>query len=262
MQKGSIGFDFLKEENVQSELELIKMMLDLGPICCQVWDRNFNVIDCNEAGVKLYGFQNKQEYLERFFECSPEYQPDGMLTLTKAKMLIQRAFDEGKCVFEWMHQNPNDKTPMPAEVTLVKAKFLGQDVVLGYTMDKSIQKKQFEAIEYRDLLLKAVNDTASILAEEKTGNFSDTVQNSMKVLAKAVNVERMYIWKNHMKNEELCATQIYEYSEGAASQQDNEYTTDVPYDGGIPEMLEFENGINMNGPVHTFHENTCEHLVS
>ena len=115
--------------------EMTKLMLDTSPLCIQLWDRNLNTMDCNEAAVKLYGFNNKQEYVERFIkDCSPEYQPDGRRSSEKAAMLVNKAFEEGRCVFDWRHQMP-DGTPMPAEVTLVRVRYKDDYLVVGYTKD-------------------------------------------------------------------------------------------------------------------------------
>jgi diguanylate cyclase (GGDEF)-like protein len=129
-------------------------MLDSGPLCCQLWDENFNIIGCNESAVQLYGFNNKQEFIERWnLECSPEYQPDGLRSEEKGKMYVRKAFTDGRCVFEWMHQM-RDGTPMPAEITLVRIKDKGVHVVAGYTRDlrtvKSLEEKTKEV--YRDAL--------------------------------------------------------------------------------------------------------------
>ena len=114
--------------------ERTRLMLDSTPLCCQIWDKNFNTIDCNEAAVKLYGFKSKQEYIERFQECSPEYQSDGRRSNEKAQSLVQKAFSEGYCLFEWTHQMP-DGMPIPAEITLVRVKYGDDYVVAGYTRD-------------------------------------------------------------------------------------------------------------------------------
>jgi PAS domain-containing protein len=51
------------------------LMLDTAPICAQIWTRDLSTIDCNQAGVKMYGFKDKQEYVDRFLSsCSPEFQ--------------------------------------------------------------------------------------------------------------------------------------------------------------------------------------------
>ena len=111
-----------------------KLMLDATPLCCQLWDSNLKTIDCNEAAVRLYGFNDKQEYIKRFHECSPEYQSDGQRSEEKAMMLVKKAFAEGYCNFEWIHQLP-DGTPLPAEITLVRVNYKGGYVVAGYTRD-------------------------------------------------------------------------------------------------------------------------------
>jgi diguanylate cyclase (GGDEF)-like protein len=121
----------IKEAN-----ERLMLMLDTSPLCAQIWNRNLETIDCNEAAVRLYGFKDKAEYAERFLaECSPEYQPDGRRSDEKAVELVHQAFEEGYCVVGWMHRMPADDSPIPAEITLVRAKYGEGDVVIGYTRD-------------------------------------------------------------------------------------------------------------------------------
>ena len=48
------------EETVKAEKERTMLMLDTSPICTQIWDRDLNTFDCNEAGVRLYGFKSKR----------------------------------------------------------------------------------------------------------------------------------------------------------------------------------------------------------
>jgi PAS domain S-box-containing protein len=121
----------LKEANKR-----LMLMLDTTPMCVQIWDRNLKTIDCNEAGVKLYGFKDKAEYADRFLaECSPEFQPDGQRSDEKAVMLVKKAFEEGRCVFDWTHCIPADGSLIPAEITLVRAQYGDDDFVLGYTRD-------------------------------------------------------------------------------------------------------------------------------
>jgi PAS domain-containing protein len=127
----------IRAEMQQSLLEAeerLKLMLDSVPLCCQLWDKNFNVLDCNEAGVRLYGLKDKQEYLDRFFEFSPEFQPDGQRSDESAVAYISKAFAEGLSVFDWLHQKP-DGTPIPAKITLARVKYGNDYVVAGYTED-------------------------------------------------------------------------------------------------------------------------------
>jgi diguanylate cyclase (GGDEF)-like protein len=142
--------------------ERMMLMLDTSPLCTQIWDRNLNTIDCNEAGVRLYGFKDKEEYKEQFIKyCSPEYQPDGQRSDKKAVMLVNLAFTEGLCTFDWMHQTPDGKTMIPAKINLVRAKYGDDDVVLGYTHDLREQnrmiKEILEANEKNEIQLTKLN---------------------------------------------------------------------------------------------------------
>jgi len=135
LQNGDLAPDYSNTGSQFSSEEYTKLMLDASPLCSQIWNRNLVTIDCNKAAYKLYGFGSKEEYVRRFFtDCLPEFQPDGQCSAEKAAMLVNRAFEEGRCVFEWMHKMP-DGTPMPAEITLVRVFFKGEYYVIGYTRD-------------------------------------------------------------------------------------------------------------------------------
>jgi len=143
--------------------ERLMLMLDTSPLCAQIWDRNLNTIECNEAAVRLYGFKNKQEYLKRFLdECSPEHQPDGEASGVKAAKMVNQAFRDGYCIFEWMHIYPADGSLIPAEVTLVRAKYGDEDVVIGYTRDLREQKIYIAEIEKARIDAELSNQAKSV----------------------------------------------------------------------------------------------------
>ena len=207
--------DFAKmEKSIHETNERIMLMLDTSPLCAQIWDKNLKTIDCNEAGVKLYGFRDKQEYVEKFLEsCSPEYQPDGQRSDEKARMLVNKAFEEGYCIFHWMHQLPSDGTPVPAEVSLVRAKNGNDDVVIGYTRDMREHNKMMKTIEYRDNLLQAVNSAAGLLLNSEMDYFEKSLHKSMNVIAEVVKADSVYIWKNQIIDGELHCFQLSEWAE-------------------------------------------------
>jgi len=114
--------------------ELTQIMLDAMPLCANFWDKNLNNIDCNKEAVNLFGLSGKQEYLDRFFELSPEYQNCGTPSSEKGLEYIKKTFAEGFCRFEWMHQKLNGE-PIPCEITLVRVKYKDDFIVAGYTRD-------------------------------------------------------------------------------------------------------------------------------
>jgi len=137
------------------------LMIDTCPMCMQIWDEELNTIDCNEAGVRLYGFKNKQEYVERFItDCSPEYQPDGQRSDFKAQHLVHQAFKDGRCVFEWMHKMPDSEILIPSEITLVRAEYKKKNVVIGYTRDMRVEDEMMKELDDREKKLKRVSAEA------------------------------------------------------------------------------------------------------
>jgi signal transduction histidine kinase/ABC-type amino acid transport substrate-binding protein/FixJ family two-component response regulator len=131
-----------------------RLILDATPLCANLWNRKMVIFETNDGPVKLFGLKNRQEYLDRFHDLSPAYQPDGQPSHEKAMRYVRRAFDEGKCVFEWMHQKL-DGTPIPTEITLVRVKYENRDIVAGYTRDLREYKQMMGEIERRLLLLDA-----------------------------------------------------------------------------------------------------------
>jgi len=142
--------------------EYTQLMLDATPLCCNLWDEAHNNIACNQEAVKLFNLANKQEYLDRFLELSPEYQPSGALTRDLAQEHIAIAFSEGYTRFEWMHQKLNGD-PLPAEITLVRVARGDGFIVAGYTRDlrelkQSIASlKRLESLAYTDRMTKTAN---------------------------------------------------------------------------------------------------------
>jgi diguanylate cyclase (GGDEF)-like protein len=98
--------------------------------------------------VKLFGFGNKQEFIERWVDsCNPEYQPDGQRSDEKRFMLRKKAIEEGSCTFEWMHQMP-DGMPLPAEITLTRVEYENTFVLIGFTRDLREIKNMAENVQY------------------------------------------------------------------------------------------------------------------
>jgi signal transduction histidine kinase/CheY-like chemotaxis protein len=110
-------------------------------------------VDCNFATVKLLGAKNKAEVLSTHpSKLSPEMQPDGSSSFTKANKMIGIAYNKGFHRFEWMHQKM-DGTPLPVEVSLTSLMLNGKQVLHTLWRDltnrkqreKEIRKSQEEA---------------------------------------------------------------------------------------------------------------------
>jgi len=101
---------------------------------------------------------------------------------------------------------------------------------LGDTIFKVVVIRDITETNYKDNLLEAVNQVSSILLEPDIGHFEINLYMAMGMMAKAVNVDRVYVWENRVDDSQLRCTQIYEWSEGAEPHQDLEHTIDISYD--------------------------------
>ena len=153
--------------------ERTQVMLDATPLCCSLWDENFNTIDCNLEAVKLFGLKDKQEYIDRFVELSPSLQPCGQPSAEMIFENIKMAFRDGYCRFEWMHQKL-DGTPILAEITLVRVKRGDKYIVAGYTRDLRELKKNEAAMERDRLRMNDLLELAQMTnhSEEEIVDFT------------------------------------------------------------------------------------------
>lgn len=161
-----------------------RIMLDATPLCANFWDKNYKNIDCNQKAVELFDLKNMQEYLDKFKELSPKFQPSGELSEKISQEKIKYAFEHGSCVFEWMHQKLNGEL-IPSEITLKRVKYKGDDVVLGYTRDLRELKAKMAEIELTQQELREARDKAQESSKAKSNflaNMSHEIRTPMNAI--------------------------------------------------------------------------------
>lgn len=174
--------------------ELIRLMMNATPLCLNLWNKDFENIECNLEAVNLFGLKNEHEYLERFFELSPAYQPDGMSSSEKALQKITEAFEQGRSTFRWMHCKL-DGTPIPAEITLVRIKYHNDYIVAGYTRDMRYQLAAEEAAEKMNARFRALLDATPLCLNLWNKNFENIMCNRKAVELFNLSNEQEYLDK-------------------------------------------------------------------
>jgi signal transduction histidine kinase/CheY-like chemotaxis protein/HPt (histidine-containing phosphotransfer) domain-containing protein len=124
---------------------LTQLMFDSMPLGSNLWNMKFENHQTNDEAFRLFDLSSKEEYLERFHDLSPEYQPDGSKSLAKGAEYLKRAFDEGYCRFEWLHQKLDGEL-LPCEIILVRVKYKDEYEVIGYTRDMREEKAHLAEI--------------------------------------------------------------------------------------------------------------------
>jgi PAS domain S-box-containing protein len=124
----------------------MRVMLDAAPIGTYFWDNEKKLTDCNQETIRIFNLSSKEEFLKNFYNLLPESQPDGSLSRERSEEYINQAFQDGYLRFECMHQTL-DGEPIPAEVTLVRVRYKGNEIVAAYLRDLREQKRMLHEIE-------------------------------------------------------------------------------------------------------------------
>jgi PAS domain S-box-containing protein len=119
--------------------ERAKIMFDTAPFAICMFDKDFNMIDCNQELVKIFGIPDKEFFLKRHSELFPEYQPDGRLSAEVSAENVRIAFEKGYHHFECMHRKLNG-APLPVESTLLRVKYRDKYVIAAHFRDLTEQK--------------------------------------------------------------------------------------------------------------------------
>jgi len=149
-EDGFMGFiqdlreEFAEDERRESYRNRLQLFIDNMPLGCSLRDKNFEIYDCNQAVLKLFGLASKEEYFARWRDLVPEYQPDGLRSSDKLEQCMKSALETGHSSLEWMLQKL-DRSLIPAETTITRVKWQGEDGVVVFVRDLS------DVYKYREM---------------------------------------------------------------------------------------------------------------
>jgi PAS domain S-box-containing protein len=127
--------------------ERTRIMLDATPVACSFWDQDGVIIDCNKAVLNIFGLTEKRDFIEHFFDLSPEFQPDGEASTEKQSRLHAAALETGYQKFEWMYRTAAGE-PLSVETTLVRVPWKNGYCITAYSRDlREIKAKEVLAKE-------------------------------------------------------------------------------------------------------------------
>ncbi len=224
-------------QKIRKNDEYARLLLDSSPLCCRLWSRDYTLVACNEAAVRLFGLKNKQEYLDRYFELAPEVQPDGRTTRERAIAQVEKAFRQGICRDLFLYTMP-DGSPLPAENTLVRIPYGGEYVVASYSRDLREQEAMLDAIGRQTRVLQTMNHVSDMLLRAEPDEFETTLQHCMSMLACSLRVDRMYIMANRDEDGPLRFTLLHETIGDNPLLRNVNWARDAAYDDAIPGIKE------------------------
>ena len=107
-------------------------------------------------------------------------------------------------------------------------------------------------LEQSNKLYKVVTEAAEILLSSETDDINSTLYRAMELMARCVDVDRMYIWRNRLINGKPCYEQVYEWLSGNGSDTSLISKSGRSYIDAIPEWNQlFLEGKYINGSLST-----------
>ena len=120
---------------------------------------------------------------------------------------------------------------------------LGGDL-LSLEQAKVVIRKEIECRESLVYKANMVNAASTIMLQSEAGEFESGLFRSMSMLARAVDADRVSIWRNHITDAELYCTQLFEWPESSRPRYGVGFTSDVWYMEKLPgwEMILSQGG--------------------
>jgi PAS domain S-box-containing protein len=123
-----------------------RSLFESSPDPAWIIDRH-RFVECNQAAIEMLGYPDKASILDTHpSELSPEFQPDGEASRTKAERMMDMAQQQGIHRFEWVHTRA-DRSTFFAEVTLSPITLDDHKVIYCLWRDITERKAAERAIE-------------------------------------------------------------------------------------------------------------------
>ncbi len=150
------------EQLLETEKDKFKHLFEKAADGHLIYQRN-KFVACNQAALDLLGLADKKLLLEQdITQFSPEYQPDGELSVTKQQRLVQSCFNQGVQRFYWVLKGVNGQT-FWVDVVYASIPYLGKPAIYVSWRDKTEQKALEESLKQNEAQIKLLIDSIPLI---------------------------------------------------------------------------------------------------
>ncbi len=154
------------EENLRESERKFRTLFDSSYDAVLMLDEQ-GIFDCNQKTIEMFGLSSKEELLGRNpGEFSPKFQTDGSRSIMAATERLEKALQEGKCHFEWIHHR-SDGMKIVTEILLNRVEIGGKKVVQALIRDIGERKRADEKIRKYQENLRNLALEISLLQERE-----------------------------------------------------------------------------------------------
>jgi PAS domain S-box-containing protein len=147
-----------RTETALEESEKKYRALFEGSIEAMLVFRGYKIIDCNDAAVKLFGFESREALISKTIaDISSHSQVDGQMTESKLIDVEQETRRAGSSRFKWNYIRASGKN-FNGEVSLTRILLDGEFVLHALVRDISFQERAQEALLKSEKTFRALLD--------------------------------------------------------------------------------------------------------
>ncbi len=142
--------------------------------------KEFEIVQCNDRATKLFNCSKDQLIGKSPIDFSPEFQPENISSLERAKHYASLCVSGFPQVFEWKCMNA-EGTPFTAEVGLsavqVGDEILFQSFIRDITERKKIEQDLYNTLKEREIMLQEIHHR---------------VKNNLQIIDSVLNLQKSY----------------------------------------------------------------------
>ena len=138
------------DEKIRQALEMTQLLLDTSPALVEIWDSNHEFQDCNKKTLEAFGVSTKEEFISRYTETMPLFQPCGLTSTEFGVQQTVTVLSEGFNRYEIIRKR-FDGEFLPLETSAFRVNHGDKKLIITYSNDLRVIKASLRNESEREM---------------------------------------------------------------------------------------------------------------